>query len=108
MGPPPDQEVSFPSSIDLHDLARKESRLSVHPGIPGNKPFWNTHAERFIYAPSFDFPETESAENYRFSILREGSADTLSFIAEKPWAPLSPVWDKVKTGSVRFGCRWKH
>ena len=100
--PVPDQEISFPSSIELQNLARKESRLAVHPGISGKTPFWNTHADRFIYAPAFDIPETESAQNYRFSILQDGGSDTLSFIAEKPWAPLSAVWDKVETGSVKL------
>ena len=100
--PVQDQNISFPSPIELHNLARKESKLAVHPGIPGKTPFWNAHAERFIYAPAFNIPETESADNYRFSILQEGGTDTLTFIAEKLWAPLSPIWDKVKTGSVQL------
>jgi len=97
-----DQDISFPSSFELRNLALKESRLAVHPGIPGKTPFWNAYTERFIYAPAFNIPETESADNYRFSILQEGGTDTLTFIAEKLWAPLSPIWDKVKTGSVQL------
>ncbi|MCK5465098.1 MAG: hypothetical protein KAI95_18855, partial [Bacteroidales bacterium] len=100
--PVPGRDISIPSSNELQKLALKETRLTVHPGIPGRVPFWNTHAERFIYAPAFDFPETESADNYRFTILREGGPDTLSFIADKPWAPLSPVWDKIETGPIRL------
>lgn len=100
--PVQDQDISFPSPIELQHLARQESKHAVHPGIPGKTPFWNAHAERFIYAPAFDFPESESAQNYRFSILREGGSDTLSFIAEKPWVTLSPVWDNVETGSVEL------
>jgi maltose/maltodextrin transport system substrate-binding protein len=101
-GPVPDRAIAFPISLELQNLALMESRIAVHPGVPGKTPFWNTHAERFIYAPAFDFPETESSGEYRFSILQQGSGDTLSFIAEKPWVPLSPVWDKVETGPVKL------
>ncbi|MEE9463817.1 MAG: hypothetical protein V3V53_18415 [Bacteroidales bacterium] len=102
VAPDPDQDISFPPSDELLSLALEETRLAVHPGIPGETAFWNTYAERFIYAPAFDFQETESAENYRFSLVHDGASDTLTFIADKPWAPLSPVWDKVETGSVKL------
>jgi hypothetical protein len=102
ISPVPDKDITFPPSEDLKNLALKESRLAVHPGIPGKTQFWNAHAERFIYAPAFDIPETETADNYRFYIIQDGATDTLTFFAEKPWAPLTPVWDKVKTGPVNL------
>jgi hypothetical protein len=31
--PVPDKDISFPSSIELQNLALKENRIAVHPGI---------------------------------------------------------------------------
>lgn len=31
-------------------------------------PFWNQFADKFIYAPAFDFPEAPGAELYRFTV----------------------------------------
>jgi len=33
-----------------------------------NGPFWNVFADKFIYAPAFDFPKEAGAEKYKFSI----------------------------------------
>ena len=86
----------------LRRQALAESRIPVKPGIPGETPFWNAYAHRFIYAPAFDFPETDSAGDYRFTLLADSLAEPLVFTADKPWKPLSPVWDQVPTGNVNL------
>jgi maltose/maltodextrin transport system substrate-binding protein len=54
---------------------------------------------QFLYAPAFDFKEIPGAKSYRFTVTpAEGKA--LTFIAEKPWVPLSPVWTQVATGKA--------
>lgn len=79
--------------------AWQESAQPVRPGVPGEKPFWNDHAKRFIYSPAFDFDETEGASRYRFEIVSQKAKDSFSFEADKPWAPLSPVWAQVPVGA---------
>ncbi|HAT72200.1 MAG TPA: hypothetical protein DCS63_05230 [Elusimicrobia bacterium] len=75
----------------------------VRPGIPGERPFWNTYsAWGFMYAPAFDFKEVAGATSYRFTLAPQPGGPVLSFIAGKPWAPLSPVWNKVPVGFVRL------
>jgi hypothetical protein len=69
----------------------------VRAGVPDKRPFWNINAQRFIYAPAFDFMEVQGAVKYKFDIT--GSDDkSYSFAAEKPWAPLSPIWADVPEG----------
>lgn len=69
----------------------------VRPGEPGKQNFWNINAQRFIYAPAFDFREVQGAAKYQFRI--KGSDGKLhNFTAAEPWAPLSPVWDDVPEG----------
>ena len=49
----------------------------VRPGIPGERPFWNINAHRFIYAPAFDLPEVEGAASYRFAIKAAGGRELM-------------------------------
>jgi maltose/maltodextrin transport system substrate-binding protein len=81
--------------------AIKESALTVRPGSPGEQPFWNEKAVQFMYAPAFDFKEIPGAVSYRFSVA---AADNkiFDFTTNKPWASLTPVWDKVTTGKARL------
>jgi hypothetical protein len=69
----------------------------VRPGEPGLHPFWNANALRFIYAPAFELPKIEGATSYRF-IVHAHDGRTHEFTAEKPWAPLTPVWNDVAEG----------
>ncbi|MCK4745786.1 MAG: hypothetical protein KAT15_02070, partial [Bacteroidales bacterium] len=101
-GPATKETVSIPAPEVLHERALTESCIPIKPGIPGVSPFWNAHAHRFIYAPAFDFPESESADQYRFSIIPDNGNDTLVFTARKPWESLSPVWDQIPTGDVKL------
>jgi len=96
------ENVSIPEPGILNQRALAESCIPIKPGIPGESPFWNEYAHRFIYAPAFDFPESDSADSYRYSILPDSMEEPLVFMADKPWKPLSPVWDKVPTGDVKL------
>ena len=79
--------------------AVKESMIPVRPGIPGKMPFWNSYSRQFIYAPSFDLKNIEGAKKYKFTVTA-GDTSEYSFIADKPWADLSPVWTKIPVGFV--------
>jgi len=85
---------------ELNRQAARESLVPVRPGIPGQRPFWNKYAVRFIHAPSFDFGEVYFAESYRFSALSFADKKTYSFTSDHPWAPLSPIWDSLPVGEV--------
>ena len=96
------ERITLPSSEELHNLAMAESLIPIHPGNPGKSPFWNTYSHRFIYAPAFEFEESESADRYKYSIISGKGEDTLVFIADKPWESLSPIWDQVPTSNVKL------
>ena len=76
---------------------KDDTSRPVRPGEPGVRPFWNVHAQRFIYAPAFDLPKVDGAASYRFTVqAHDGRLHT--FTAAEPWAPLSPVWEQVAEG----------
>jgi maltose/maltodextrin transport system substrate-binding protein len=79
-------------------VAWEESATPVRPGVPGEVPFWNMHAKRFIFAPAFDFKEVANAKKYRFDVTSGKTSETVTFEADKPYAPLSPVWTQVPVG----------
>ena len=83
----------------LRKQAIEKTAVPVRPGIPGKQPFWNGQAVQFLYAPAFDFKEVPGAKSYRFTIT-PAKGEPLVFNADKPWAPLSPVWTKVPTGTA--------
>jgi maltose/maltodextrin transport system substrate-binding protein len=84
---------------ELRARAMQETAIAVRPGAPGAQSFWNGQAVQFLYAPAFDFKEMTGATSYRFTVA-PAQGDLLSFTAEKPWAPLSPVWTQVAAGKV--------
>jgi len=85
----------------LRARALQETATPVRPGVPGVQPFWNGRAVQFQFAPAFDFKEVSGAKSYRFTIV-PAKGDALTFTADKPWSPLSPVWNKVITGKARL------
>jgi hypothetical protein len=73
-----------------------ESMLSASPeGV-----FWNTHSQRFIYPPAFNFPEREGAKRYRFTLRSLTDGAPTVFYAATPTASLAPVWDSLPTDSL--------
>lgn len=92
-------ESVLPIEPQLQARALEESAVPVCPGQPGRQPFWNKVAVQFLYAPAFDFPEVPGAARYGFSVA-PAKGEPLNFTADKPWAPLSPVWAKVPPGET--------
>ena len=81
-------------------LTAAQATRPVHSGMPNVQPFWNTHAARFIYPPAFEFARVNGATRYRFTIeCSDGSKR--DFLADSPWAPLSPVWNQIPEGFTR-------
>jgi len=91
------QGVTFDREA-LHAQAVRESLTPIRPGLPGKRPFWNVNARRFIWAPAFDFPALPGAERYRFTATV--GKQEFSFMATKPWAPLTPIWRDLPVGNV--------
>jgi hypothetical protein len=97
-------ELPKPGSATATDSALRaraiqETTIPVRPGNPGREPFWNARSVQFQYAPAFDFKEVPGATSYRFTVA-PAQGDALTFTADKPWSPLSPVWAKVITGKT--------
>lgn len=84
------------------ELAQKESSIPIRPGIPGERPFWNTYAKRFIFAPAFDYQAVNGATKYRYKIYSGGDSNIYSFVDQIPYAALSPVWAKIPVGSFHL------
>lgn len=82
------------------EIALEESAVPIRPGIPGERPFWNSFSTRFIYAPAFDFKEVENAQKYRFELVALADSSRYTFESDAPFAPLSPVWTEVSVGDV--------
>ncbi len=76
----------------LRAQAAEESLHPIRPGVPGEQPFWNGHANRFIFAPAFEVEPLERAVSYRFTVGER------SFEAPVPWAPLTPIWKDIPAG----------
>jgi arylsulfatase A-like enzyme len=94
----PDQT---PTDAKLRARAIQETAVPVRPGAPGERPFWNEKAVQFQYAPAFDFKEVSGAKSYRFTVV-PARGETVSFTADKPWAPLSLIWTRVITGKAKL------
>ena len=73
---------------------------SVYPGEPGARPFWNAHARRFIYPPSFEVDEVPGADRYLFTLVASTDSLPLRFESPKPWHPITPVWDSLPPGVI--------
>ena len=43
----------------------RRAGVSALPGVPDGQPFWNVYANKFIFAPAFDFPEAEEKSSIR-------------------------------------------
>ena len=105
-----------PADAALGAQAAKESLVPIRPGEPGKRPLYSTrliHMGNYkaIYAPTVAFAEVPGAVCYRITV-RPGVFNSgrvvadkkapagWSFEAEKPWAPLTPIWAQVPAGPV--------
>ncbi len=84
----------------LGKRAIEESAEPVRPGIPGVRPFWNSHSPRFIYAPAFDFKTLPNADVYRFIAACHADGSKVMFEADLPTAALSPIWLDMPAGPI--------
>lgn len=79
----------------------QETFESIRPGIPGKIPFWNRYAQQYIYAPAFEVLPLTTAEKYLFTALGSDSIE-YTFIAEKTYEDLSPIWNEIPVGFVQL------
>jgi hypothetical protein len=84
------------------DLAIQETLIPVRPGKSGEQPFWNGQSRGFIHVPSFGFDELKIAKSYRFSAYSETDEKSYTFISQKPYDLLSPIWPKLPAGKVKL------
>ncbi len=90
------------ANIDA-ELARQaldEYDQPIRPASEGRNPCWNKFANRFIYAPTFDFSTHEGAANYRYTVMV--GDESWSFTADVPTAPLTEIWRDVKVGDAKL------
>ena len=66
---PAETQADEASITQLRHLVDEDMRNVVHPGGVDGAPFWNGNARWFMYAPSFDFPETDGTVYYKFRII---------------------------------------
>lgn len=86
-----------PTGASLYQRALAETAMPVRPGVPGQQPFWNGLAVQFLYAPAFDLKEVPAAKAYRFTAA-PAAGEARSFVADKPWVPLTPIWTRLPVG----------
>ncbi len=77
----------------------ERSAIPLRPGEPGQAPFWNAFAKRFIFAPAFDFRAVDGAVKYKYELSSRDDATTCSLEGDVPFAPLSRVWASLPVGT---------
>ena len=79
--------------------AALDALVPVRPGGVGGQPFWNGHADWFLYPPSFDFKVVPGAARYRFTVLDDQHL-ARTFETNAPTVSLAPVWGEIPPGFV--------
>lgn len=92
-------QTALPAATDT-PVCDEDLSQPIWPGETGKVPFWNGHARRFIWAPAFECGELPAAKAYRFTVTISASGLVYTFIADKPWRPLSPVWNQLPVGKA--------
>ena len=80
-------------------LEYNSEECTPHPGGVGGRPFWNTHASQFMYAPTLQFPRLPSGRGYIFT-AKDKDGKLHSFKAETSIASLAPIWGDIPEGFV--------
>ena len=101
------------ASLNQPDL--NEYLVPIKPGVPKKQAFWNIYSKQFMYAPAFDFKVVDNAVEYEF-IASDADSKKYLFKEDKPWAALSPIWNKLPIGYIDLevfgidnkGSRLKH
>ena len=88
----------------INEQAAVEYLQPIRPGYEGRNPFWNKFAQKFIFAPAFDFQKIDGATQYRFTVkpAAEDATQSWSFTSDTPTAPLSPTSSPHRTRRNRF------
>lgn len=88
----------------INEQAAVEYLQPIRPGYEGRNPFWNKFAQKFIFAPAFDFQKIDGATQYRFTVkpAAEDATQSWSFTSDTPTAPLSPIWNEITVGKVQL------
>jgi hypothetical protein len=79
--------------------------LPIHPGLPGDRPFWNSHTRRFIAPPAFECDPVSGASTYLLTATSSADSIPRSFSAPVPWADLSPIWRQLPVGNIHLSVR---
>lgn len=77
-----------------------EENIIRQGGING-QPFWNVFASQFMYIPALSFSKIPGAKTYIYTAT-DSEGKTLSFTAEGPCAPLTPIWAALAPGLVEL------
>ncbi len=72
-----------------------------HPGGVGGRPYWNTHATQFIFAPTIQFPRLHAARGYLYT-AEDKNGKLHSFKDPSPAASLAPIWADIPEGFVHL------
>lgn len=86
--------------MDPHDFISRsvaDSLIPIRPGNVNGQPFWNHYASRFMTVPSFDYQPVAGAVKYVYTVT-DRMHRTCTFESDVPYAPLTPVWDKIPAG----------
>lgn len=86
----------------LAEQAIKEYSLPesvIRQGGINGRPFWNTQATQFTFAPAFDLSPVPTCGRYLFEAVGS-DGKTLSFEGKKPTEPLCPIWNDLPAGQV--------
>lgn len=108
-----------PAAIDyarIDSVAAVEYGRPIRPGYEGRNPFWNEFAIKFTYAPAFGFEPVKGAAAYRYTVVMDtvarepdpgenlrivsNSFEPLSFTADRPDCPLTPIWSRIPASYV--------
>lgn len=71
----------------------------IRQGGIDNRPFWNTYAKQFIYAPALEFARVDGATAYSF-LAEDRYHKIHSFVSQDSCAPLSPIWNELPVGPI--------
>jgi len=80
--------------------ASRASLQPVRPGVPGERPFWNVHSDRFIHAPAFEFESRENADTYRVTALSQADSKRYATHVDRPWAPFPTLWKRLPCARI--------
>lgn len=89
---------------NLNAWAADVASRPIREGVPGVRAFWNLKSRAFMRPPAFDFKLVDGASAYRFTVTVKADRKAFVFTADRPSAPLTPVWGNVPVGYASVLC----